>query len=214
MNWQAFLKVKAYSEAEIHPHSQVEEAGKFQSFEGGSVELEAMDFLYSCVRLFKPEFILETGTHLGFSAIALAAGCKENGFGKVFSIETDIEKINKSKLLIKSVELQDYVELIHGASLDVIPQFKDKIPGFGLVFLDSFTPIRPKEFELLYALGLVQNIVAFHDTSRTREESLKNPAEPQSPYCEAMDKIEKLYCKGGIENPLSRGFRIMQVKKI
>src|SRR5690606_7322058 len=112
-----------------------------------------MDFLFSCVRLFKPEFILETGTHLGFSAIALAAACKENQYGKVFSIETDIEKINKSKLLIESVDLQNYIEIIHGESLKIIPQFKGKISGFGFVFLDSLTPIRPKEFELLYALG-------------------------------------------------------------
>lgn len=212
MNWQGLLKVKAYKESEIHPHVEQERAHLFHSFEGGSVELEVMDFLYAIIRLYKPQFILETGTHLGFSALALAYACRENGFGKVFSIETEIDKIEKSKLLLSSVGLGPEVQFIHGASLDVIPVFKDKIQGFDFVFLDSLTPLRPKEFELLFSLGLVKNLVAFHDTSRTREQSLVNQKEPQQPYCDAMDKIEKLYMRGGIETNLSRGFRLMQVR--
>lgn len=212
MNWQNFIKVKSYKESDIHPHCPQERADIFQSFEGGSVELEVMDFLYSIIRLFKPQAILETGTHLGFSALAMAKACQDNGFGKIFSIELDPEKIEKAKLLVNSVELLPFVEFINGDSLSVIPQFKGKINGFGFVFLDSITPLRPKEFELLYSLGLISNIVAFHDTSRLREQTLLNEAEPQSPYCEAMDKIEKLYCRGGIENHFSRGFRVMQVR--
>ena len=213
MNWPDILGLQPHKESEIHPHCAEERSELFRSFEGGSVELEVMDFLYSVVRMFKPRAILETGTHLGFSAVAIAMGCRDNGFGKLFSIELEIDKIKQANQLTTRANVSSQVEFIQGNSLDIIPQFKGKIDTFDFVFLDSITPVRPKEFELLYALGLLSNIVAFHDTSRMRERSLKNDQEPQIPYCEAMDKIEKLYCRGGIESGFSRGFRLMQVKR-
>jgi len=214
MNWPSIIGTRAIRESDIHPHSPEERAEQFFALEGGSVELEVMDFLFGTVRLFKPRCILETGTHFGISAVALGLACKANQMGKVISLESDAGKAEQAKKLHASLGLSEIVEVITGNSIDVIARLSPDNIRFDFTFLDSSTPIRPQEFELLYSRGLISNLVAFHDTSRTREHTLKNEREPQAPYVKAMDEFEQLYCKGGLENPLSRGFRLMQLRPV
>jgi len=52
-----------------------------------STEFEVLDFLKILVTTVKPQLVVETGTFLGYGAIALAQGLKSNGFGKVITIE-------------------------------------------------------------------------------------------------------------------------------
>ena len=54
-----------------------------------STELEVLDFLKALVTTVKPRLIVETGTFLGYGAIAMAQGLKSNGFGRVITIEQD-----------------------------------------------------------------------------------------------------------------------------
>ncbi|HMO17730.1 MAG TPA: class I SAM-dependent methyltransferase [Oligoflexia bacterium] len=214
MNWSSIIGGSLIRESEIHPHCPEEMAEHFSALEGGSVELELMDFLYGTVRLFKPRFILETGTHFGISAVCLGTACKINRYGKVISIESDPEKAEEARKLLARTGLNETVEVLNGNSLNVISNLSSQNIVFDFTFLDSSTPIRPQEFELLYCRGLIKNLVAFHDTSRTREKTFRNNKEPQQPYIDAMDEIERLYCRGGIENQLSRGFRLMQLKDL
>jgi hypothetical protein len=55
--------------------------------------------------------------------------------------------------------------------------------------------------------------VAFHDTSRLREKTFIVESEPQDVYVAEMDEIEKKYCKGGLDFPLAKGLRVMQLNK-
>ena len=41
---------------------------EFEMFNTGGVEVEVAELLYSLVSVWKPNFILETGTHLGISS--------------------------------------------------------------------------------------------------------------------------------------------------
>ena len=52
-------------------------------------EYEVYDFLYALVRLLKPKVIVETGTYKGGATKAMAKAARENGFGFVYSCETD-----------------------------------------------------------------------------------------------------------------------------
>ena len=214
MNWSNILNARAYKESDIHPHCPEEKAELFSSFEQGSVELEVMDFLYGLVRLFKPKRIMETGTHYGISAVALGIACQQNGFGKVVSIENDAGKVIKSRALIDSLQLGNFVEIIEDESLKYIQTLSAPNDSFDFTFLDSMTPIRAAEFKLLREKELVNNLVAFHDSSRLREKTFVLPNEPQDEYIRAIDQIEKLYCRGGIETNYSRGFRLMQISKM
>jgi len=54
-----------------------------------TTEVEVLDFLKTLVTTVKPKLVVETGTFLGHGTLRLAEGLKENGFGKVITIEFD-----------------------------------------------------------------------------------------------------------------------------
>src|SRR5260370_29676127 len=54
-----------------------------------TTEVEVLDFLKTLVTTLTPKLVVETGTFLGHATIKLAEGLKENGFGKVITIECD-----------------------------------------------------------------------------------------------------------------------------
>ena len=59
-------KTPIKNEAEIHPHEDVEKAHLFHAFDGGSTEIEILNWLHATVLMLKPKYILETG---GFEAM-------------------------------------------------------------------------------------------------------------------------------------------------
>lgn len=64
-------------------------ADGYKAFDNMAVELEVAELLISLVRAIKPTTIYETGSGQGWSTLALAAGCKGNGFGEVYAWEVD-----------------------------------------------------------------------------------------------------------------------------
>ncbi|MFA5057022.1 MAG: class I SAM-dependent methyltransferase [Opitutaceae bacterium] len=56
------------------------------------VRPEEGQLLYGLVRALHPEVILELGTGYGFSTIHLAAGCRDAGQGKVYTVEVVNER--------------------------------------------------------------------------------------------------------------------------
>ena len=106
----------------------------YQMFNSGGVEVEVAEFLYSLVRMLKPEKIIETGTHLGISSTYMACALQRNGKGKVTTFEVIPQHLNSSTQLWKDVGVSDYVQGILMPSLDA--QFA---PGtkVDMLFLDS-----------------------------------------------------------------------------
>jgi predicted O-methyltransferase YrrM len=56
---------------------------------GQGVEAEVMDFLYSLVRLLRPELVVDLGSHIGMSAYALGCGIRDVGVGRVVSCDVE-----------------------------------------------------------------------------------------------------------------------------
>ena len=54
-----------------------------------STDKEHGEFLTAMVRLIKPKKIIETGTHYGRGAAALAEGCRLNGMGHVYTCDPE-----------------------------------------------------------------------------------------------------------------------------
>lgn len=212
MSWIELINVEKHLESEVHPHCPQEKAELFCSFDNGSTEIEVLAFLRAIVQLIKPQFVLETGTFLGIGAIAIGHALRENGFGKLITLETKQELCEKAKEKIYNCGLSGYVEIVNMDSLQFIAQLSPRgFLKFDFAFFDSATPVRIKEFWSLWHKGLLANIVAFHDTSIYREKTLTIPGEPQSEYLAELDKIEKKCCRGRLEFNLSRGLRIMQL---
>jgi predicted O-methyltransferase YrrM len=59
----------------------------YTSFNDAGVETETGEFLYAMVRILKPTFVLETGTHWGIGSSYMAQALKDNNHGILDTIE-------------------------------------------------------------------------------------------------------------------------------
>lgn len=59
----------------------------FTSFNDAGIECETGEFLYSMVRLLKPDRVLETGTHFGVGTSYMGLALKDNKHGMIDTIE-------------------------------------------------------------------------------------------------------------------------------
>lgn len=77
--------IKRHNEG--HWNEEYVENGGFSSFNDAGIECETGEFLYSLVRLLKPENILETGTHWGVGATYMGKALQANQKGELTTIE-------------------------------------------------------------------------------------------------------------------------------
>jgi hypothetical protein len=63
-------------------------------------------FLYSLLRMQKPERVVELGTGLGVSALWMALAIKQNGKGHIWTVD-DFEWVEKQKLTLLITELRN-----------------------------------------------------------------------------------------------------------
>jgi predicted O-methyltransferase YrrM len=145
-------------------------ADRFTAIDGGSAELETLNFLNALVYLYKPRLVLETGTGQGFTTLAIATALLANGGGHVHSVELDPSTQATAAQRIARYEsfLVNVVTLHRGDSRQFIEEWAGA--PFDFVFFDSLIAFRHTEFEMLQDRGLLapQAVCVFHDTSRRR----------------------------------------------
>ena len=151
--------------AEIQPEKTMIPVGNKPSqlwsmFDGYTAEIEVLDFLYTLVRLIKPERVLETGTWLGRSAIAIASALRDNGVGHLVTIELNEQA---AKVAVRNIDNQGLTSFVtlHVANSLVI----DLSEIYGLALFDSDIPIRRAEFIRFYDRLEPGAIAIFHDTA-------------------------------------------------
>ena len=133
---------------------------RWSMIDGNTAEVETLEFLYSLVRLLKPNLVVETGTWHGHSAVAMGKALRQNGFGRIISLEIDPEVCAVAQRRVESEGLLPYVEVRNESSFAaVIPKNID------VLLLDSELPIRGAEFEHFRTKLRPESIVIFHDTS-------------------------------------------------
>jgi predicted O-methyltransferase YrrM len=158
---QSFLYGNAVLSGEkSFPSQECNYPQRWSMIDGNTAEVETLEFLYSLVRLLKPNLVVETGTWHGHSAVAMGKALRQNGFGRIISFEVDPEISAVAERKVEDEGLLPYVEIRNESSLSaVIP---DKID---ILLLDSELPIRGAEFEYFRARLRHESIVIFHDTS-------------------------------------------------
>jgi len=87
-----------------------EHTKKYSAFNDAGVECEVGEFLYSFMRLIKPNFVLETGTHVGVSSSYIAAGLQNNGFGKLHTHEFLSHNYDLANLRFNLLDLTDFID--------------------------------------------------------------------------------------------------------
>jgi len=150
--------------AQLQPEKTPGEvAGKssqlWSMFDGFTAETEVLDFLYTLVRLVKPERAIETGTWLGRSAVAIGSAMRDNGLGKLVSLEVDPEAANCALTEIETAGLCDWVEVVVEQSLTF-----ESPCELEFALLDSDIGVRADEFRHFYEKLAPGATVVFHDT--------------------------------------------------
>jgi prolipoprotein diacylglyceryl transferase len=149
---------------------------KWRMFDSMTAEVEVLDFLKSLVTTIKPKLVVETGTFMGISTLKIAEGLKENGFGKVISVEYDPVVYAKAKERFQSSGLMQWIDLRNISSLDL------NVDGaIDLLFSDSEITIREQEVRHFLPQINPTGLILMHDASShlktLREAALKMESE-------------------------------------
>ena len=132
----------------------------WKMYDSMTAEIEVLDFLKSLITTLKPKLVVETGTFMGISTLAIAEGLKKNGFGKIISCEYDPKVYAKAKERFAGSGLQEWIDFRNESSLEM------KVDGdIDLFFSDSDLPIREKEVRRFLPQISPFGLILMHDAS-------------------------------------------------
>ncbi|HSE48161.1 MAG TPA: prolipoprotein diacylglyceryl transferase family protein [Terriglobales bacterium] len=149
---------------------------RWRMYDTMSAEVEVLDFLKELVKTAKPRLIVETGTFTALSTIRLAEGLRENGEGKLVTIEYDPRVFAKAKERVEASGVARWIEMRNESSLDA------KVDGqIDLLFCDSDLAIREQEVRHFLPQMSPNGLILMHDASThykvVREQALRMQAE-------------------------------------
>lgn len=131
----------------------------YHMFNTGGVEAEVGEFLYGMVRMIQPSLVLETGTHLGISSVYLGLALKENGHGKLITIEFNPPFYLMAQALFEHLEISSQVELVRGK----VERWDPGDRVFDLAFLDTEPSFRFGEMLKFYPNIKEGGLILIHD---------------------------------------------------
>lgn len=165
----------------------------FSSVNDAGIECEVGEFLYSMVRLLKPEHVLETGTHWGIGAAYMALGLHDNSKGKLDTLEflPPIFEVAKARLermaLIKFVNM--YLQDV--ATFEPPHQYK-------LILLDTEPQTRFAELIRFYDYLEPGGFVFIHDLHQHMHQIPNEEHGFAWPYGELPGLIRQLVTSGSL----------------
>lgn len=138
------------------PSSYCPKVGMYTMVDRISAETEVLILLKALVIALKPDFILETGTYHGATALAMLQGLSYNEAGKLVTLEYDS---NLAAHIQERIQ-DERIVIVNTSSLEYIPE-----APIDFLYLDSSRPIRIKEF-WHYKPYLSENaIIVWHDSA-------------------------------------------------
>ncbi|WP_432133527.1 O-methyltransferase [Streptomyces sp. bgisy154] len=91
--------------------------------------------LYAWVRAMRPQTVFEFGTSYGFTAIHIAAALRDNGSGKLYTVDLHEGKCAAAWDHLTSAGVAEYAEVIVGEAVEVMSSFPERID---LLYLDGW----------------------------------------------------------------------------
>ena len=154
-------------EAEQHPQPEYTPATPecpqpelWSMLDSQTTEVEVLDFLKTLVTTVKPKLIVETGTFLGHGTVKLAEGARENGFGRVITVEFDPDIRQRALARFEASGLSSWIESRLESSLETL------IHGtIDLLYSDSHLANREAEIRRLLPQLNPQGLLVIHDAS-------------------------------------------------
>ena len=133
---------------------------RWRMYDAMTAEVEVLEFLKTLVTTLKPNLVVETGTFMGVSTLWIAEGLKQNGFGRVITIEFDPKIHEAAKNKFKNSGLASWIDCRLGSSLEL--EVNEPID---LLFSDSELEIREKEVRRFLPQVNSNGIILMHDAS-------------------------------------------------
>lgn len=146
----------------------------FKCFNTGGVEVEVGEFLYGFIRMLKPNYILETGTHMGISSSYMAQALKDNNKGFLTTLEIEKEHIKTSTERWDKLGLSKFVVCDKEYSLEYELEVDVEF-----MFLDSEPEFRFKELRRFFPKLLPGGYAFIHDAPRTLCQGNVNTDHPE-----------------------------------
>lgn len=141
----------------------------YESFNSAGVECEVGEFLHSMVRVLKPDFVLETGTHKGIGSMYIAMGLRDNKKGKLTTIEFNKEFFDESVKRFEKLGVSEYIE----ARNQDVRTFKSQ-DRYGMILLDTEPDLRFDELRRYWGNLEDGGYMFIHDLHRHMQQ-LDNP---------------------------------------
>lgn len=132
---------------------------QYSAFNDAGVECEVGEFLYSFVRILKPNWILETGTHHGVGASYMGTALIDNNYGMLDTVEFNAENAQNALSRIKKIQAIDRV-IIHQMPIE---QFDPDGKMYKFMLLDTEPQIRFGELVRFFPLLSPGGFVFIHD---------------------------------------------------
>jgi len=123
----------------------------------GSVLVEEAFLLYALVRMTKPKFVLDCGTWMGMSAAWMAEALRDNGFGRIVTVEHHDAAVTVATMFFEQTGYNEIL-LVHKKLEDYVPS-----EPVDFLMLDTETADRLKQFEQLKPHLADTCWVVFHD---------------------------------------------------
>lgn len=142
------------------PSPECPNPGLWRMLDSQTTEVEVLDLLKSLVVALKPNLVVETGTFLGHGTLKLAEGVKENGFGRVITVEFDPQIYAHAKRRFAASGLEPWIEARNESSLE------STIEGnIDFLYSDSHLANREQEIRRLLPQLDPRGLLVIHDAS-------------------------------------------------
>lgn len=156
---------------------------RYSMFNSGGVEVEVGEFLHSFVKMVKPNFILETGTHFGISSTYMAAGLEDDAE----IVTLDMKYHDEARRLHEKCRIiySSNITQIEINSLEYTPP-----KNIDVLFLDTEPDIRFDEFVRFFEYVTPGGFIFIHDLHyHLGHEGLTNNGMYDWPFGDFREKI-------------------------
>lgn len=179
----------------ISPDERCRHPERWHSFDGDATEDEVGDLIAGLVRGLQPDVVVETGSAWGHTTLKIADALDRNGYGIVYALEVEPERIAATRQRVAHTSRAVVVE---ESSLEWTPP--DEID---LLFSDSNYEHRIPEYLRFRGWLRVGATVVFHDT---------RPGAGEHRIGEPLrDEIDRLVTLKSVHLPTPRGVTICEV---
>jgi predicted O-methyltransferase YrrM len=129
---------------------------RWTSTDPQSTEIEVSELVGAFVRALQPDYVIETGTCIGQTALSIGLALQANGQGQLDTLEPTWDRVEFSRKRLVGLPVQVWkIE-----SLDFVPA-----RPVDFLWLDSRMDLRVPEFEHFRAWTRPGTIAGFHDTA-------------------------------------------------